>query len=158
MLDDDLDYNSGEKSETFDDVDINCDLDPDQIKAIKSLLHQYRHVFSENPGSTTAALHEIDTGDSPPIRSSPYRVPKSLEDVYYKEIDYMLAQGIIRPSKSPWASPVVIVPKPDGKIRFCIDYRKLNNVTKMDAFPMPRTDQMIERVASSFFISTFRLN
>ncbi|CAB4040647.1 Hypothetical predicted protein [Paramuricea clavata] len=62
--------------------------------------------------------------------------------------------GIVRPSKSPWASPMVIVPKPDGTIRFCVDFRKLNNVTKMDAYPIPRMDQMLEKVAQARYIST----
>ena len=66
----------------------------------------------------------------------------------------MLELGIVRPSKSPWASPVVVVPKPDGTIRFCIDYRKLNNITKMDAYPIPRMDQMLEKVAQARYIST----
>ena len=66
----------------------------------------------------------------------------------------MLEMGIVRPSTSPWVSPVVIVPKPDGNIRFCVDYCKLNCVTKMDAYPMPRTDQMLEKIAKAKFIST----
>ena len=69
----------------------------------------------------------------------------------------MLDMGIIRPSESPWASGVVIVPKPDNTIRFCIDYRKLNQVTKMDAYPIPSMDRMIEKVASAKYITTFDL-
>ncbi|CAB3985651.1 Hypothetical predicted protein [Paramuricea clavata] len=69
----------------------------------------------------------------------------------------MLEIGIVRPSTSLWASPVVIVPKPDGNIRFCVDYRKLNRVTKMNAYPMPRTDQMLEKIAKAKFISTIPL-
>jgi hypothetical protein len=65
--------------------------------------------------------------------------------------------GIVRPSTSPWASPVVIVPKPDGTIRFCVDYRKLNSVTKMDVYPIPRTEQMLEKIATANFISTIDL-
>ena len=56
----------------------------------------------------------------------------------------MLQKGVIIPSCSNWASPVVLVPKPDGTIRFCIDYRKLNSVTKKDSFPLPRVDDSLE--------------
>ena len=65
--------------------------------------------------------------------------------------------GIIRPSTSPWAAPVVIVPKPDGTIRLCVDYRKLDSVTKMDAYPIPSMEKMIEKIASAKFISTIDL-
>ena len=64
---------------------------------------------------------------------------------------------IIRPSNSPWASPGVFVPKSDGTIRFCVDYRKLNSVTKMDAYPIPSMERMIEKVASAKFITKLDL-
>lgn len=62
--------------------------------------------------------------------------------------------GVIRPSTSPWASPVVLVPKNNGGIRFCVDYRKLNKVAKFDAYPMHWIDAVIEKVEKTRFIST----
>ena len=144
-------------SETWEDVQISSDLDELQTNQVRELLKEYQDVFSGQPKRTSAAKHEIDTGNAFPIRSAPHRVPKPREEAYYAEIDYMLKSNLIRPSKSPWASPTVVVPKSDGSIRFCVDYRKLNRVTKMDAFPMPRSDQMIERLGSAFFISTLDL-
>lgn len=69
----------------------------------------------------------------------------------------MLKMGIIRTSSSPWASPVVIVPKPDGSIRFCVDYRKLNSITEMDAYPMPRMDRMLDKIGKAKYITTLDL-
>ncbi|PIK50904.1 hypothetical protein BSL78_12204 [Apostichopus japonicus] len=69
----------------------------------------------------------------------------------------MLEAGIIKPSSSPWASPIVSVPKKDGSIRICTDYRKLNQVTKFDAYPIPRVDDIIDDVSGSPFISTLDL-
>ena len=58
----------------------------------------------------------------------------------------MLKAEIITPSESPWAAPIVLIDKPDSRIRFCVDYQKLNHVTKMDAYPMPRLDDLIETI------------
>ena len=116
---------------------------------MRNLLTEFSDVFSGRPNLTHVAAHEIDTGDSLPIRSPPYKVPQKLEKEVNREVEKMLEMGIIRPSKSPWASPIVIVPKPDGTIRFCVDYRKLNSITKMDAYPIPSTERMIEKVASA---------
>ena len=114
---------------------ISSELGKIQTEKVQKLLKEFLDVFSNIPSWTSIAIHSIDTGQANPIRSI------SLIDAVDKELDQMLEMGIVRPSTSPWASPVVIVPKPDGNIRFCVDYRKLNCVTKMDAYPMPRIDQ-----------------
>ena len=69
----------------------------------------------------------------------------------------MLRQGVIQPSKSPWASPVVLVAKKDGSTQFCIDYRKLNAVTKMDVYPLPRIDDTLDLLANNLYFSTLDL-
>ena len=94
--------------------------------------------------------------DSEPIRQQPYRVPVARKEVVKKEIDKMLDMGIIQPSTSPWASPIVLVEKKDGDVRFCVDFRKLK-VSKFDAYPMPRVEEVLESVGAARFISTLDL-
>ena len=69
----------------------------------------------------------------------------------------MLEKGIIQPSSSPWASPIVLVPKKDGQLRFCIDYRKLNSVTKKDQYPLPRTEDILNTLGGMCYFSTLDL-
>ena len=66
----------------------------------------------------------------------------------------MLSQDIIEPSYSPWSSPVLLVTKKDGSIRFCIDYRKLNTVTRKDAYPLPSVCDSLEALSGSKWLST----
>ena len=74
------------------------------------------------------------------------------------ELEQMESMGIIRPSTSEWASPIVIVPKKDGTIGLCVDYRKLYRLSRFDAYPMARVDEMIDRIGQGKYISTLNLN
>ena len=101
--------------------------------------------------------HHINTGVSPPICQPTWRVPLSQRDTVYQLLQEMLKRNVISPSKSPWASPVVLVKKKDGTIRFCVDYRKVNNVTTKDVYPLPRVDDTLDTLAGSVWFTTLDL-
>ena len=106
-----------------------------QKDELVKLLLQYSDVFAleeDELGATSAAQHAIDTGVHPPIHQHPRRVPHALKGKIQELIDDMMRRNVIRPSQSPWASPVVLVTKRDGSTRFCVDYRRLNSLTKLD--------------------------
>ena len=99
---------------------------------------------SKNISQTEFANHYISTGEERPIGLRPRRVPLGMRSVVEAEIDAMLKAGIITASESPWASPIVLVKKKDGTIRFCVDYRELNEITRKDAYPLPRIDDYLD--------------
>ena len=76
----------------------------------------------------------------------------------HAEIDKLLADGIIEPSESAWSSCPVIVPKADGKIRFCIDYRAVNEVTRKDAYPLPHMDVLLDNLRDARYLSKIDLS
>lgn len=121
------------------------------------LLSQYQDVFRGTPGRITAACHDVDVGEAKPVKQAPYRVSPRLYTIIQEELTYMLDHKLIRPAQSKWCSPVTIVPKPGGSFRFCIDYRKVNSLTKADSYPLPRIEDCIDRVGNSNFISKFDL-
>ena len=124
------------------------------------VLLEFVDVFSPQPGEhghTTVLQHRIDTGISPPILQHPRRIPQSRTEEVRRLIDDMLKKDIIQHSSSPWSSPIVLVKKKDGSARFCVDYRKLNAVTKKDAYPLPRVDDTLDTLAGSKFFSTLDL-
>ncbi len=91
------------------------------------------------------------------VRSRPYRLPEHRKKVVQSELEAMLEMGVIEESRSDWASPIVLVPKTDGSVRFCVDYRKVNAVSKFDAYPMPRVDELLDRLGTARFYSTLDL-
>ena len=108
-------------------------------------------------GCTGVVKHRIDTGESPPIYLSARRIPFVLRGLVDDMIEDMLAQNIIQPSHSPWASPVVLVKKKDGSMRFCVDYRCLNSVTKRDVHPLPRIDATLDALSGARYFTTLDL-
>ena len=121
------------------------------------MISQCPSVFDSKPGRTIVSEHSVFVGDTVSIHQSPYRIPYSRREAVKDELDKMLAGNIIRPSTSPWASPIVLVPKKDGEVRFCVDYRKVNQVAKFDAYPMPRVEEMFEKMGNASVVSTLDL-
>ena len=135
-------------------------LNDEQSDQLRNLLikHQANFAYSSSDlGRTSVLQHEIRTGQAKPIRQPARRPPRSFEGEEEKIIEEQLKAGVIRPSSSPWASPIVYVKKKDGTIRPCVDYRKLNAVTEFDSFPLPRTDDCFDCLGGSKYFSTLDL-
>ena len=136
------------------------DLTPEDMRKLEDLVMDYIGVFvgpDDSPGFTDQITHKIDTGDAKPIKQNYYR--RSLKEREYidAELEKMLAGGVIRPSKSPWGAPVVLVRKKSGELRFCIDFRRLNEVTKKDAYLLPKIDECLDALEGSRYFSTLDL-
>ena len=138
-------------------VPIGEELAPAQVQDVKELLGRNADRFSDEPGRTHVIRHDIDTVPGKVIRQRPYRIPQARRRAIKDELEMMLKLGVIEDSYSPWSSPIVIVPKPDGTLRFCNDFRKLNELSRFDAYPMPRVDELIERLGPARFVSTLDL-
>ena len=124
------------------------------------LLENYKDVFYDGARGLTEAHGlppmQIIT-DGPPIYQRPYRAALTKRHVIDESVDEMLADGVIEPSISPWASPVTLVPKRDGTWRFCVDYRKLNDITTKDRYPLPHIQDIFDSVGQGRIFSTLDL-
>ena len=135
-------------------------LTAEQQGKAQEILTKYKQTFAtskEDIGRTHLVQHKIPTGDARPVRQNPRRLPFSKREDCAREVQRMLEMGVITPSVSPWASPVVMVKKSDGSWRFCVDYRKVNNVTKKDSYPLPRIDDTLDALSGSKWFSTVDL-
>ena len=135
-------------------------LTKEQEKKLGKLIERNQDIFSKDDydiGHTTLIEHEIDTGDAKPVKQNAYRANPRNKVLIKKEVDEMLKRGIIEPSLSPWSSPVVMVPKKNGKMRFCIDYRGLNGLTKKDNHPLPRIDELLDKFQGSKWFTSIDL-
>ena len=136
---------------------IDTSLTSDDRKRVQRLLCKYSDVFDETLSHTTITTHKINTGTSPPIKQAPRRLPYAHRDEAKRQIDDMLEQGVIRPSTSAWSSPIILVKKKSGELRFCVDYRKLNSVTVGHAHPLPRIDDILDSLGDSKYFTTLDL-
>lgn len=136
------------------------ELSNEQHRKFKEFMSKHQRLFAWEPddfGRTSTITHSIDTGDAAPIKQRFYRTSYQNQLFIKEEIQRLLKAGLIVPSNSQWTSPVVVVEKKNGKKRLCVDYRKLNNVTKKDCYPLPRIDDMLETLSGARWFSSLDL-
>ncbi len=125
---------------------------------LSKLIHDYRMLFREGDlAPAHAPPMEIQTMPGKIVRKRPYRTALAKRAVVEQEIEKMLKMNIIRPSHSSWSSPITLVPKKDGTIRFCVDYRALNEITIKDRYPLPLIQDIFDTLNGSAIYSTLDL-
>ena len=129
----------------------------EQQDRLIEVLNEFKDIFasSNKPfGRVHDTVHGIDTGDAKPISQGLRPSGPAAREVARQEVEDMLEKGVIQPCRSPWASPIVLVKKKDGSTRFCVDFRKVNDVTVKDVHPLPRISDMLEALGSGRYFST----
>lgn len=148
---------SGQK-ETWRDVDINPGLETNQIAQVRSLVEEFKDIFTDLPRITNLGVHEIHLTTNEPVRSKPYPLPHAMRVQLSKEIDTMLSMDIIETSTAAYASPIVMVRKSDNSVRVCCDFRKLNKLTVFDPEPMTTADDIFVKLKGCQYFSKFDLS
>ena len=135
-------------------------LNEEEVELLGGLLAENQDVFvgpDGQVGRTGIVKHAIHTGPGRPIKKPPRRFADCQRKIVEQEVDAMMEKGIIKESDSPWASQVVLVAKKDGSVRFCIDYRHLNEATEKDAYPLPYISDCMDALHGAQWFSTLDL-
>ena len=124
------------------------------------LINEFPEIFQKLPPGLPPIRkigHTIDMGDSSPVSKPAYRLsPKEKEEVR-RQVSELLKRGLIKPSHSPYGAPVLFVQKKDGSLRMCVDYRAVNKVTKKDKYPLPRIDDLLDKLKEARYFSSLDL-
>ena len=142
---DDCAFPTAKQPVSYNDVSISDTLTSEQYSEVETLIEQYPNILSSLPDRTDQIQHDIKLLTSEPIRSKGDPISFKTRDVIEADIHEMLDLGVIEPPISPYSSPVVLVPKKDGSVRFCIDFRKLNKATEFDTEPMQNMEEVINK-------------
>ncbi|GFT95391.1 retrovirus-related Pol polyprotein from transposon 297 [Trichonephila clavipes] len=139
---------------------ISPDLDANQKRMLVDVLQEYSEAFKESKNVTPQITvnHRINTGDNLPVKQRAYRVFPAERRIIYDEVEKMLNMRIILPSESAWSSPVILVRKKDNTWHFCVDYRRLNRITKKGVYPLLRIDDTLNNLQGSKFFSFMDLS
>jgi hypothetical protein len=146
------------QTETVDDVHFAERLTPEQRQVAASLCHSFSDVLTDITGTTNLEKHKIELTSLDPIRLKPYPIPFNTEETIREEVEKMLKLNVIEPSSSPYSAPIVIARKKDGTNRFCIDFRKLKNVTVFDAEPMSNPESIFSKITGKHYITKIDLS
>ena len=141
---------------TYPKPEVHWEGVPDALRGdVDDLLEEYRTLWAGQLGKVDVTPHRIEvTSGARPRRTQPYRASHASREVIAKEVQRQRDLGVIDPSSAEWAFPVVLVPKPDGTTRFCVDYLQLNEMTVRDVYPLPRMDDCIDFLGDAKVFST----
>ena len=133
---------------SFYNATLNPSLSPEDKGHLLEVLAKHHGIFylEDERGETSLVEFAIDTGDAVPKKQAAHRILHAAREEINSQLAKMQIDGVIQPSESPWASPVVLVRKRDGSLRFCVDYQGLNAVTKGDVHPLPRIDDLLDKL------------
>ena len=155
---DDRSRGEEEMAELLSHVDPN--VTEEERRELKAILEEFKDAFAmseDDIGHVTSVQHEIDTGDARPARQRLRRQSPAHQEAINEHIESMHRQGIIEPAQSPWAANIIMVRKKDNTYRCCIDFRALNDVTRKDAYALPRIDACLDSLSGAVWFSTFDL-
>ncbi|XP_063970498.1 uncharacterized protein LOC135157721 [Lytechinus pictus] len=141
------------RTQTYSDVQVSKELSDVQHRQVSSLLREFDDILTDVPSLSTAGHHDIQLIHDVPVKSRPYPLPHAKRQTVKDEIREMLALGVIEPSCSPYASPIVLISKKDGSVRFCCDFRKINAITVPDAEPIPDQEEIFAKLANDNFFT-----
>ncbi|XP_042215540.1 uncharacterized protein K02A2.6-like [Homarus americanus] len=158
-----VENNTGLIEEEYPDLFPLCAVTRSQTLRNKSqdvvqLLQSFKPLFDDVLGQCSLLEHDLVLlpGTSP-IKHAPYRMSPDKREKLKQEVEYLLEHDLVERSSSAWASPCVLVPKPDGSVRMCTDYKKVNLVTRTDAYPLSRIDDIIDSVGQASFVTKLDL-
>ena len=153
-----LDFCTCLATETFEDVKCGSELSSHQALEAAGLVKEFECVFTDLPGTTNLTEHRIRLTADIPVRCKPYFVPYSVRKSLQEGIQRMIDMDVIRPSESPYSSPVVVVRKRDETNRICIEYRRLNRITLPDFEPMTCMPALTQNFGKSKYFSKLDLS
>lgn len=139
---------------------IGTHLNKKEIFSLKQLISKYADVFAttqQHVGITNIYEHKIELKDTTPVYTQPYRSSYAQMEIITKQIDELLAANLVRPSRSRYASPIVLVKKNDGTYRCCFDFRKLNSKILSRPYPMPTVDLILRYLKGGKYFSSLDL-
>ena len=143
---------------TVDDLNLDHLLQEQQAK-VRETLRPFSDMWSGKLGKIKLTKHRIELKEgAQPFRCQPYRAGPAMREIENQQVTEMLRDGVIEPSNSEFAGPVLLVPKPDGSKRFAIDYRRLNEMTVKDQYPLPRMDEYLDSLGEAKWFTTLDAN
>lgn len=144
---------------------LNCikprdELTEEQSIILTKIIEQFQELSWEDGarlGRTNKIVHRINTGNSEPVKQRQHVMSPYMMEHLYEELDRMLEMGVVQPSHSPWSSPILLVKKPGGAYRLCFDGRKLNSLTKKDAYPLPIVENILNKLTGAQYLTSIDL-
>ncbi|GFY23428.1 retrovirus-related Pol polyprotein from transposon 412 [Trichonephila clavipes] len=133
-------------------------LSPSQIDELKQVITKNKDVFSPDPGTTHLMRMDIELISDKPIKTKPYRMSPRQINILREEIKRLLELGVIEIGQSDYTSPLILVESPNKDPRPCVDYRRLNEITRAEFFPLPNMEEIVEKVSAAPYVTVMDLS